>query len=180
MKGIIFKEFLDMVEDKFGYEMVDNIINDSNLPNDGAYTSVGTYPHTEIVTLVSNLSKYSKIGVPTLLEVFGEHAFGIFAKAYKSMFEGHDNAFRFLSTVEGTIHVDVLKLYPEAQLPTLVTTSMDNDQMVMVYKSTRAMSDFAKGLIIGCLKHFNEEAHIADLNLKEDQTEVQFTLTLKA
>ncbi|MDA3928166.1 MAG: heme NO-binding domain-containing protein [Prolixibacteraceae bacterium] len=179
MKGIIFKVLLEMVEDKFGYEMVDTIIEESKLPNDGAYTTVGTYPHTEIVTLVSNLSKHSNIEVAKLLEVFGEHAFSIFAEAYKQMFEGQNNAFKFLSSVEGTIHVEVLKLYPEAQLPTLVTSSMNNNKMVLIYKSTRAMSDFAKGLIVGCLKHFNEEASIEDLPLKEDQTEVQFTLTIK-
>lgn len=180
MKGIIFKEFLEMVEDKFGYEMVDTIIEESKLPNDGAYTSVGTYPHTEIVSLVSNLSKHSNIEGAKLLEVFGEHAFGIFSVAYKEMFKGHNNAFKFLSSVEGTIHVEVLKLYPEAELPTLVTSSMDNNKMVLLYKSTRAMSDFAKGLILGCLKYFNEKATIEDLPLKADQTEVQFTITLKA
>ena len=30
MKGIVFTEFLDLVEDKFGLEMVDNIITASD------------------------------------------------------------------------------------------------------------------------------------------------------
>ena len=32
MKGIVFTEFLDLVEDKFGLEMVDKIISQSNFP----------------------------------------------------------------------------------------------------------------------------------------------------
>ncbi|MFA9388905.1 MAG: heme NO-binding domain-containing protein [Prolixibacteraceae bacterium] len=178
MKGIIFKEFLIMVEDKFGYEMVDNIITDSKLPNDGAYTSVGTYPHTEIVALVSNLSKYSKISVPQLLGIYGEHAFGIFAIAYANMINQYHTAFEFLSHVEDTIHVEVLKLYPEAELPSLKTIEKNSNKMIMHYQSTRAMSDFAIGLMNGCLNHFKESATITKLPLKEDQTEVQFTLTI--
>ena len=41
MKGIVFTEFLEMVEDQSG----------------GAYTSVGTYDHNEIFRLVNCLSE---------------------------------------------------------------------------------------------------------------------------
>lgn len=177
MKGIIFREFLNMVEDKFSYEMVDQIIHDSKLPNDGAYSSVGTYPHSEMITLVSALSKHSKIPVPQLLEIYGEHAFGIFAQNYRSWFEGHTNAFSFLASVENTIHVEVLKLYPEAELPTLIVHEMVDEKMVLIYKSSRKMADFALGLINGCLKHFNEKATIEQTPVKEDRSEVQFRIT---
>lgn len=178
MKGIIFREFLNMVENKFGYEMVDQIIEDSNLPNNGAYTAVGTYPHTEIVRLVSNLSKRSNIDVSELLETFGQHAFGVFTVSYKNLLVGYYNAFSFLTSVENTIHVEVLKLYPEAQLPKLEHVETTKEKMVLIYKSERAMSDFAKGLIIGCLDHFNEKAEIEVSTILENKTEVQFTITL--
>ena len=55
MKGIIFTEFLEMVEKEFSAETVDTIIDNSNLESGGSYTSVGTYPHIEMVELVSNL-----------------------------------------------------------------------------------------------------------------------------
>lgn len=50
MKGMIFTEFLEMVEEKFSMEMVDQILSESDLPSGGIYTSVGNYPHTEIVS----------------------------------------------------------------------------------------------------------------------------------
>ncbi len=43
MKGIVFTGFLELVEDKYGLEMVDEIITNSNLESKGIYTSVGTY-----------------------------------------------------------------------------------------------------------------------------------------
>ena len=39
MKGIIFTEFLDMVEKKFSIETVDHIIEVSNLSSGGSYTA---------------------------------------------------------------------------------------------------------------------------------------------
>ena len=36
MKGIVFTEFLEMVEEKYGYEVVDQIIEESKLPSGGA------------------------------------------------------------------------------------------------------------------------------------------------
>jgi len=58
MKGIVFNEFIEMVEDKFGEDMVDDIIDESDLPSGGAYTTVGTYDHGELVTMVVKLSEF--------------------------------------------------------------------------------------------------------------------------
>ncbi len=60
MKGIVFTEFLEMVEDKFGLETVDSIIENSNLPSEGIYTSVGTYDFNEMVSLITSLHKKQK------------------------------------------------------------------------------------------------------------------------
>ena len=52
MKGIIFTEFLDMVEAQFGLAVVDEIITNSHTVNNGVYTSVGTYDFNEMVALL--------------------------------------------------------------------------------------------------------------------------------
>ena len=75
MKGIVFREFIEMVENEFSYEIADAIIAASELSTAGAYTSVGTYPHTEMVSLVVNLSKQTGQPVPALLNHFGRHLF---------------------------------------------------------------------------------------------------------
>ena len=45
MKGIVFTEFFELVEDKFGLEVVQQIIDECKLESEGIYTSVGTYSH---------------------------------------------------------------------------------------------------------------------------------------
>jgi hypothetical protein len=77
MKGIVFTEFLDLVETKFGLEMVDTILNESELPSNGVYTAVGTYSFTEMVSLLTNLSKETGLVIDDLLLVYGEHFFTV-------------------------------------------------------------------------------------------------------
>ena len=56
MKGIVFTEFLEMIEARHDGDFVDDLIVTAGLPHDGAYTAVGTYPHTEMVALVVRYS----------------------------------------------------------------------------------------------------------------------------
>ena len=167
-----------MVEQKFGDEVLDQIILDSNLPNDGAYTAVGTYPYTEIIRLVSSLSALLEAEIPDLLVEFGKHAFDRFASQYPGMFEGINDSYEFLSQIQNNIHVQVLKLYPEAQLP-MLKTEIEGKIMKLHYLSERRMSDLAEGLIMGCLNHFPQEAVYEKKLLRPDKSEVCFTIKMQ-
>ncbi len=96
MKGIVFSEFLELVEEKFGLETVDHLIESTELASGGAYTAVGTYPHSEMVALVVALSQKSGIPVPDLLKVFGHHLFNTFNKNYSVFFEGVEHPYDLL------------------------------------------------------------------------------------
>jgi hypothetical protein len=154
MKGIVFTEFLDMVGDKFGENMVDDIIDDAQLPHSGAYTSVGTYPHTEIVALVTSLSKRTELSLDTLLEVFGHHLFGRFYQRYPTFMDSSPDALSFLMGIETIVHTEVRKLYPDAQLPQFETHRIGADQIQMNYRSAHDFSTLAVGLIKGCAEHY--------------------------
>ena len=160
MKGVVFTEFLEMVEDHFSPDIADQIVEASDLPSGGVYTAVGTYDHAEIVTLVQNLSAETKIGINDLLHAFGKHLFGRFVEGYPNFFEGEQDAFQFLQSVEEYIHVEVKKLYPDAELPSVIATLEEPNHLKIVYRSDRNMGDLAHGLIEGCVKHFAEPIDI--------------------
>lgn len=160
MKGIIFTEFGEMVESVFGFDTLDEIIERSDLPSGGNYTAVGTYDHGEIVSLVSNLSEVTETPVPDLLKAFGTYLFHRFAKLYPAFIEGEENALGFLSRVEDHIHVEVLKLYPQAELPRFDTRWISENELEMIYHSNKHLEDVAEGLIVGCLEHYGENGKI--------------------
>ena len=179
MKGIVFTEFLDMVEKEFGYEVVDKIIEASTLDSGGVYTAVGTYHHSEVVQLLTNLSLETETAADILLKKFGAYLFDTFLSQYPQFFEAHERAFDFLESIDSHIHVEVKKLYPAATLPRFDTSVNEEGQMVMIYQSERKMGSLALGLIEKSMSHYNEASKIEVNHLNEDATEVQFVITLE-
>jgi len=176
MKGIIFTEFLELVEDKFGLAMVDKIITQSELDSGGAYTAVGTYEFTEMLQLISNLSENTDISVDDLLMVYSEHLFAALIKSHPNLVEHYKDPMDLLASIENHIHVEVQKIYPEAQLPTFMLEERTDTKMVMVYKSDKALYMLGKGLMLETFKLFKVPANIEFEKLNEQGTEVRFTI----
>jgi hypothetical protein len=176
MKGIIFTEFLDLVESKFGLEMVDKILHESNLKSKGVYTSIGTYDFSEMLQLLTNLSNNTNISIDKLLLVYGEHLFSVLATSYTSLFERYNDPIELLASIEGHIHVEVQKIYPKAELPSFTIVEKSKDSLVMIYKSSRAMYYFGLGLMNKTFEHFNSNGKIIMEKIKDDGTEVKFII----
>jgi len=176
MKGIVFSEFMELVEEKFGLETVDHLIESTDLASGGAYTSVGIYPHEEMVELVVALSKSSNIPVPDLLRVFGHHLFRTFRKSYSVFFEGVEHPYDLLEQIDNHIHVEVKKLYPDAELPRF-ETKRDGKVLEMTNSSERKLSDMALGLIEASAEHYNREIEIETETVKKDGSIVLIRLT---
>lgn len=178
MKGMIFTEFLEMVEEKFSLGMVDHILSHADLASGGIYTAVGTYSHDEIVQLVVNLSNATKIPIPDLLYAFGERLFDRFSQKYAHLLLGSDSAFTFLEQLETYVHAEVKKLYPEAELPKFECCRTSEGTLTMLYRSNRSMSDLARGLIQGCVCYFNENIEVTQEDLSRGTgSVVKFVLT---
>ena len=179
MKGIVFSEFIELVEEKFGLDIADTIIEESDLPSQGAYTQVGTYDHTELIQLVSKLSEHTEIPADDLVKTFGEHMLQRFVALYPQFFENVDNCFDFLDTIENKVHVEVQKLYPEAELPSFDSMKSENG-MQLIYRSNRPFSALAYGLIQGSATYFNEDIDIEmDDQSSDGKSFVVFTLSHK-
>ncbi len=176
MKGIIFVEFLGMIDEKMGMEVTEEIIEKSNLPSKAKYTSVGTYDDSEMLALVKELHNKTEIPVPTLLKEFGNYLFQSFVKKYHDMIKGMDDSFDMLKHVDSYIHVEVKKIYPEANLPVFNHEGISDKKMTLIYNSTRKMPDLAEGLIEATLKHFNEKYTITRNVIKEDNSCVAFII----
>ena len=140
---------------------------------------MGTYSHQEIVALVVKLSEISKIPLPQLLNAFGHHLFKVFVNTYSHFFEHVNGCFEFLSNIDSYIHVEVLKLYPDAELPKFKVLEHTNSMLMLQYESKRSMGDLAMGLMEAAAAYFEEPMSIKMDTLKEDGSLVKFTLTKK-
>jgi len=167
MKGMIFTELLAMAEASLGEEVVDRVIETSDLPSGGAYTAVGNYPCEELFILIRGFSAQGGPPADTLQRRFGHWMMQSFARHYPRFFEGRAGSLDMLEAVEDDIHVEVRKLYPDADLPGF-ETRRDGGSLDMVYRSRRPMADFCHGMIESCAAHFGETARITRQDKSED------------
>ncbi|OYT86460.1 MAG: hypothetical protein CFE46_16630 [Burkholderiales bacterium PBB6] len=160
MLGMVFTELMEMVEERFSPEVADAILQKAAPEHGGAYTAVGYYGHGEIVALVVALSELTGVPVPDLVQAFGEHLLGRFTQLYPQMFTQHSQLFDFLASIEPYIHVEVRKLYSNAQLPTFEVLSRNASQMHLLYSSPRKMESLALGLLLGAARHFGQPVQV--------------------
>ncbi|GAB6144538.1 heme NO-binding domain-containing protein [Desulfocicer niacini] len=176
MKGLVFTEFIEMMENDFGFEVADRVIENSDTISKGVFTGVGTYPSRDMVALLTQLSAETQKPVNDLLLHFGKHLFNSFSRLYAYLITDIKDTFGLLDNIEDFIHVEVKKLYPDAQLPTIDTRMVEPDTMELIYRSRRKMGHLAHGLMMGCAACFGETMEIQMENLVPDASEVRFTI----
>ncbi len=157
MKGLIFTSFLHLVEKEYGLEMVDEVIAEAAPASGGIYTTVGNYDHSELITMIAALSKKINLSVSHLTRTFGVYLFAELIAAYPQWITDLNSCFALFVKVDGFIHGEVKKLYPDASPPTIKCTQFSESRMEMIYQSPRCMGDVAEGLILGCAAFYREK-----------------------
>ncbi|THD67604.1 hypothetical protein E7Z59_08050 [Robertkochia marina] len=176
MKGIVFTEFLEMVENEFGLEVLDSIIENSELPSEGVYTSVGTYDFMEMQNLIVNLSKETGLEVDALLHAYGRYFFDVLTSHHQDIFDLYSSPLDMLASIENHIHVHVRKIYPGAELPTFQIIDLQKNYLEMIYYSDRSMYMFAKGLMERTFEHYHSGYQIDLEKLAPDGSKVRFKI----
>lgn len=177
MKGIILAEFVEYIEQQLGENTAQKIINDSNVESEGAYSRVGMYDYHELIKLLTQSVAETQTDASILLEGFSEHLFGVFKRDYGVFFEGVDNAVQMLMQIDDHIHVEVKKLYPDAELPKFDCTN-DGSQLVLNYCSPRPLALVAQSLVGACLKYFGSNEKLISTQITEDQKSATFVIQI--
>lgn len=178
MLGMVFTEFMDMVEETFSPETADELMEECSphLASGGAYTSVGYYQHDEMLALVRRLSIITQIAEPQLIFLYGKHLFGRFNDRYPIFFENVDGTYPFLESVHNHIHVEVRKLYGDSRPPSLQCRRQGDDRLVVEYRSDRPFAMLAHGLIVGCIEHFSEAIEVTVEDIEPEGRHATFQL----
>ncbi len=180
MKGIIFTEFLEMVEERFGIEILDELTTHKGSGCPMSFTSVGNYPHQDLVGMIAVLSKRTGIELDALLTTFGRHLYAMFQRKFPEFLDHHTDPLDILEGIETVIHSEVRKLYPEARLPHFECERTNKDTLVMAYSSNRPFTGVADGLIHGCIESFGADITVDRYDhVVEKGSAATFTLTRK-
>ena len=181
MLGMVFVTFTDWAEKVYGEALVDELLSSTPLEGDGAYTAVGQYPYEDVIKLMVGLSQRVGRPVPDLCREFGGEMLEVLMAKHASMMPPGQKLLDFLQTLQGHIHAEVVKLYPEAQPPVVSCEDRTPRSVTLRYSSSRPFADLAEGLLLGAIRHFGEPARL----VRQDDadaggTRAWFTLELDA
>lgn len=181
MKGVVFKSFEAFVEERWSEEAADEALTVEGLSTSGAFTNVGNYPHSDIISMVVFLSEKTGVPASTLVRDFGEYLFHILAGSHADIVADFTGCIDMLSGIESVIHRDVRKLYSDARLPRFDVEDRDGDKSVkLIYSSGRPFADLAEGLILGAFDHYGVKglSSLTRYDVATDGTHSEFVVTV--
>jgi hypothetical protein len=159
MKGVIFNLLASAVCDEYGEDTWDELLDRAGL--EGAWTSVGSYPHQDLLSVVAAAATMWEWSQDDVIRWFGRAAIPRLASAYPAFFAAHGSAFPFLRTLNDVHHLEVRKVYPDADLPVFAfDPPREEGVLTMRYSSARALCTFGEGLIHGAGDHFGERLSV--------------------
>lgn len=177
MLGIVFNELLSMIEAQKGIVYTESMLEEEKLGSGASYSNVGNYGVDELVKIVSRLSEDTGIKINILVEEFGKHLANVFYKKYPNFYEC-ETLFQFLQRLDDHVHVQVRKLYPNANPPKFEAKQISDTKMELVYSSSNPFAPLAMGLIVGTADFFpqNVEVVMEDLDKTAPNTHCVFYL----
>ncbi len=159
MKGIVYRFFQDYVEETWSAELVDEMLSLDGLSTEGAFTSVGNYPHDDFVQMLAFVADRTNIDLSQLIYNFGEALFHRLASAHHDVIAGFDSCIDLLAGIESVIHRDVRKIYDNTELPRFdVVNIQGKEEITIQYRSSRPFADLAHGLIAGAISYYGLNA----------------------
>ena len=154
MKGIIFDVFEKFVQANWGADFFEEVLEATELETQEPFVGPGTYPDADLFALVSTAIERLGVSLDDALQLFGHFAFAHLAQTLPGGVSAYEHPADLLAAVDSIIHVEVRKLYPDAQTPKVEVSDRDGDSLVLSYESRRQLCPLLLGLLEGAAEHF--------------------------
>lgn len=163
MRGLMFNYLLEYIRSQYEYDVVDAIIEASEVENNGSYANGGMYRDADFIKLIATASETLQVSTLQLLESFGKQTFKPIYEKLMTIYD-HDaykqntisNAFDFIVMLDTIHYKEVVKLYPDSIFPHFDIINRNDSTLEVLYRSQRHLPYIAKGLLEGCVEYFNE------------------------
>ncbi len=158
MKGIIFNLLENLILEKFGDDLMEEIYADVNFSSEvPPFVGPETYPDSDLLAIIGYLSEKINLSPDKLVFEFGKYMFPVLADKYPVFFEGINEPIAFLKNVDGIIHVEVKKLFEGANPPSVLIEQISSNKAILTYISTRRLCKLVEGMLEGVASHFNQK-----------------------
>ena len=148
MKGIFFNLAQEVVEDRWGADLWDEVIAVAEV--DGVYTWFGTYPDGDLFVLVRAITELTGLTTREILILIGRSGFASIAAHHAEVVAGLGDWRSFVTNLDRVIHAEVAVTHPGAMPPRLDDLGIERGgSMRLRYRSDRELCSLAEGLLLG-------------------------------
>lgn len=161
MKGIISTTFEDLVRERLGEGCVDELFDQRGLKTDNSFVAPVTNRDEDLVALVLTAAEMAGLEVTTTLFGSGRYAFFRLVSCREDPDESADSLESLFAHVDDIIHVEVRKLWPEAETQRIHVQSESEVVLIVRYESRRRLCPVFEGLIAG-LRDFYRPAVVCE------------------
>jgi len=181
MKGIIFNLLERFIVENLGEDKYEEILSACALKTKEPFVGPGSYPDEDLMAIVAKTVETMGVTPPEALRAFGRFCLPILAEKFPGFMTPYDHPKEFLMTVDSVIHVEVEKLYPDAQTPSLAYDDPAPDRLVIHYESSRKLCQLMEGLIDGVADYYGSPIEYAQKRCMLDGAPAcEFELTFAA
>jgi predicted hydrocarbon binding protein len=154
MKGIIFNLLEQFITERFGDEMYEKILSECNLKTEEPFVGPGSYPEEDLMALVDKVVEKMGVPLPEALRAFGRFCLPKLAERFPEFLTPHKHPKAFLKTIDSVVHLEVKKLYSDAEPPSFAYDDPSPERLIIRYRSKRRLCQFMEGLIEGVADYY--------------------------
>jgi methyl-accepting chemotaxis protein len=173
MKGTIVLCIADLVKSIGGDEAWRTVLQKAGLPENLRLTRVSDVDDPSIQKVLGAICTTLGIGVPELVNAFGDYWVNVYAPKYYRAYSYGINSAKAMIMGMDKIHAQVTKILPNAHPPRFDFEEINENTLRVHYKSHRKMIDFYIGLVKGVGKMFKTPLSIKKLS--EEYVEIVFS-----
>ncbi len=164
MKGVVVLCMKQMIIEKFGKEKWESILEKAGLPPNIIILSSGNVDDSSVLNVVKSAMDEFKITIEQITDMFGDYWVNVYSqKIYNIFYKRSKNAKDFILKMN-VVHEHMTNNMQNAHPPRFEYNWENDKTLIMTYKSSRGLIDFAVGLVKGVGKFYNEDLIVEKLD----------------
>ncbi|MES2802477.1 MAG: heme NO-binding domain-containing protein [Bdellovibrionota bacterium] len=154
MKGIVFNLVEEFISKNWGEDKYEEILALCPLHTKEPFVGPGTYPDSDLMVIVGKAADVLGISVSEALRAFGKFMLPQLVGKFPNFITPYKHPKDFLMTIDSVIHVEVRKLYKDAETPRFVFQDTGPNQLSFDYQSKRKLCSLVEGMLDGVSEHY--------------------------
>lgn len=160
MLGVVFTTLLDLLDERYGVAVTEEVLDRCAFTHGGAYTSMGDYPAEDLVCLVEALHDLHDVPPPETYRELGARLVARSLNTHPAAFQEGGTLTGFLEQLEERLLIELRMLREEAPTPKLQVNRTENGGLELVFAASIWAEHLVPGAVAACAAHYGESVRL--------------------